>query len=201
MSIRAVVIDMGGVIVRTDDKGPRDRLAERLGLTREQINAIVFDSPTARLATVGKYPVEEHWKWLCQTFHMQPDKANELEREFFAGDSVDMQLVDFMRGLRPRYTTALLSNAWSGLREKLDAQWGIIDAFDQVVISAEVGLAKPDPRIFELTLDRLHAAAGETVFIDDFPENIAAAAAAGLHAVRFVDTDQTISEVKALLKD
>ncbi len=200
MRIRAVIIDMGGVIVRTDNKEPRDRLAERLGLTREEINAVVFDSPSARLATLGKLPVEEHWAWVCRTFHLRTEDAHSLEDEFFAGDSLDERLVDFLRSLKPSYMTALLSNAWSGLREKLDEEWGILDAFDQVIISSEVGLAKPDPRIFALTLEKLKATPSEAVFVDDFLENTEAAAAAGLHTVRFLNTDQTITDIDALLR-
>jgi glucose-1-phosphatase len=200
MSINAVIIDMGGVIVRTDDKEPRDRLAERLGLTREEINAVVFDSPSAQLAILGKLPVEQHWAWVCQRFKLPVEDAPQLEEEFFAGDSVDYRLVDYIRSLRQRHATALLSNAWGGLRERLKDEWGILDAFDQVVISAEVGLAKPDPRIFALTLERLKAAPSEVVFVDDFPENTQAAAAAGLHVVRFFNTDQAIAEIDSQLR-
>lgn len=200
MSIHAVIIDMGGVIVRTEDKEPRDRMAERFGLTRDQINALVFDSPTAQLATIGKLPLEQHWAQICQTLHVPVEEAHSLEKEFFAGDSVDWRLVDYLRSLRPRHATALLSNAWNGLREKLDMEWGILDAFDQVVISAEVGLAKPDPRIFALTLERLKVTAAQAVFVDDFPENTGAAAAAGLHVVRFLNTDQTITDIEAALR-
>lgn len=200
MSIQAVIVDMGGVIVRTEDKGPRDRLAERFGLTRDQINALVFDSSTAQLATLGKLPVEQHWAWVCRTLKLPVEAAPDIEREFFAGDSLDQRLVDYLRSLKPRYSTALLSNAWDGLREKLETEWGILDAFDQVVISAEVGLAKPDPRIFALTLERLKITAAEAIFVDDFSENTAAAAAAGLHAVRFVNTDQTIADIETELR-
>ncbi len=201
MSIRAVIFDMGGVIVRTEDKGPRDRLAERFGLTRAQINALVFDSPSSQLATVGKLPTTQHWAWVCQALHLPAEDAPGLEKEFFAGDRVDYRLVDYLRSLRPRCATALLSNAWADLRERLEKNWRILDAFDQVVISSEVGLAKPDPRIFALTLDRLKVTGPEAVFVDDFPENTAAAAAAGLHAVRFLNTEQAINDVEALLRN
>jgi epoxide hydrolase-like predicted phosphatase len=200
MSIRAVIIDLGGVILRTENKEPRDRMAARFGLTRDQIDALVFDSSTAQLATLGKLPVEQHWAWVCRTLHLPVEAAADFEKEFFAGDSLNRRLVDYLRALRPRYATALLSNAWSGTRERLENDWGILDAFDQVVISAEVGLAKPDPRIFDLTLERLKATAAQAVFVDDFLDNTGAAAATGLHAVRFINTDQAITDIDALLR-
>jgi FMN phosphatase YigB (HAD superfamily) len=56
--------------------------------------------------------------------------------------------------LRPPITT-LLSNAWDNLRGVLEQDWRILDAFDQVIISAEVGLAKPDAPIYQLAVERL----------------------------------------------
>jgi putative hydrolase of the HAD superfamily len=201
MSIRGVIIDFGGVIVRTDNKGPRDRLAERFGLSRQQINALVFDGPSAQSALLGKLPVEEHWAQVCQTLHLPLSAAADLEKEFFSGDSMDYRLVEFLRKLKPRLAVALLSNAWHGLRERLELEWGILDTFDQIIISAEVGLAKPDPRIFALTLEKMKISPAEAVFIDDFPENIAAGAKFGLNVVQFLNTDQAIADVEALLRE
>lgn len=200
MSRRAVIIDMGGVIVRTEDQEPRARLASRLGLSFGEIDALVFDSPSARLATLGKLSPEEHWAQVCQSLNQPVESAAQLEREFFAGDRVDLRLVDYLRGLKPIAATALLSNAWGGLRLRLDEEWGILDAFDQVLISAEVGLAKPDPRIFTLALERTDVPASQAVFVDDFPENIVAATSLGIHAVRFTSTDQAIADVDAFLR-
>jgi putative hydrolase of the HAD superfamily len=149
---------------------------------------------------LGKLPVEQHWAWVCQTLQLPVEDAPQLEREFFAGDSVDYRLVEYIRSLKPRYTTALLSNAWSGLREKLEEEYGILDAFDQTIISSEIGMAKPDPRIFALTLEKIKVTPSQAVFVDDFPENTGAAAAAGLHAVQFFNTDQVIPEIEALLR-
>ena len=63
--------------------------------------------------------------------------------------------------------------------------------FDVVVVSYEVGLAKPDPRIFELCLSRLGAQAGEALFVDDRAENVAAAERLGLRTLLFTGDDAT----------
>jgi putative hydrolase of the HAD superfamily len=107
--------------------------------------------------------------------------------------------VDFLRSLRPRYKTALLSNAWGNLREVLDREWHVLDAFDQVIISAEVGLMKPDERIFSLALERLGVTPGEAVFVDDFAHNVEAARLVGLHAIHFRNAEQARAEVEQLL--
>jgi putative hydrolase of the HAD superfamily len=69
-----------------------------------------------------------------------------------------------------------------------------------LIISAEVGLRKPDPRIFQLALERLKAAPAEAVFIDDFGINLQAARAAGLHAIKFIDPLQVRAELQRVLE-
>jgi epoxide hydrolase-like predicted phosphatase len=90
--------------------------------------------------------------------------------------------------------TALLSNSWGDFYPR-DLWDGM---FDVVVISGEVGLRKPDPEIFHLTLDQLGLAATQCVFVDDLPHNITAAADLGLVGVRHVTYDATLDELQAL---
>ena len=57
--------------------------------------------------------------------------------------------------------------------------------FEDIVVSGEVGLAKPDPRIFELAIERCRLEPAQTLFIDDSPHNVEAGRKAGLHALHF----------------
>jgi epoxide hydrolase-like predicted phosphatase len=199
MSIRAVIFDLGGVIVRTEDKGPRTRLAESLGLTYAQIDNLVFNSPSGIQAALGAIPAEDHWQWVCQELKLPASEAARLQAEFWGGDRLDQVLVDYIRSLRPKVHTALLSNAMSDTRLALEQKWQIADAFDVIILSSEEKLAKPAPRIFQLVVERLNVQPQEAVFVDDFPENIQAAQKAGLHAVQFRSTEQVVNELDDLL--
>ena len=201
MSIRAVIFDLGGVVLRTEDPAPRRELAARLGLTREQIYYHVFDSPSARQATLGQITADEHWESIRLAMGLSVEEFPSVLEAFWGGDRLDTGLVDYIRSLRPRYKTALLSNAWDDLREVLSEHWKVADAFDELVISAEVGIAKPDPLIYLLALERLGIPAGEAVFVDDFIENIEVARALGLHAVHFRGPEQARDELVSLLGD
>jgi len=90
--------------------------------------------------------------------------------------------------------TALLSNSWGDFYPR-DLWEGM---FDVVVISGEVGMRKPDPAIFHLTLERMELGPGDCVFVDDLPHNIGAAADLGITGVRHVTYDQTLDELQAL---
>jgi epoxide hydrolase-like predicted phosphatase len=199
MPLKAVIFDLGGVLVRTVDLEPRQCLAARLGISPGELNHLVFDSDSARLATLGAITTEEHWQAVREALRLSPDEFTAVPQEFWGGDQLDLALVDFLRSLRPRFRTALLSNAWDDLRQVVEERWRIADAFDEIVISAEVGLAKPDARIFTLTLSRLGVLPSEAIFVDDFPENVEAARRVGLQTVLFQSPGQALFELKAML--
>ena len=79
-------------------------------------------------------------------------------------------------------------------------RWDIDGLFDELVISAEVGLVKPDARVFQLALGRLDVQPHEAVFIDDMPVNVDAAGRLGMIGIQFVDTRQTLSELQSILE-
>ena len=73
------------------------------------------------------------------------------------------------------------------------------ELFDVVVNSAEEGVRKPDRRIYELLLDRLRVPAADCLFVDDTEENCAAAEGIGMTAMRFVDTESAIRDLRTAL--
>ena len=200
MTIRAVYFDLGGVIVRTGDREPRAKLAERLGMSYEELAKAVFENESSRRASLGAVSTQEHWADVIQRLGLPPSEADSVQQEFFAGDTLDLDLINFLRSLRPKYRTGLLSNAWSDMREYLVGQ-KIDNAFDQLIISAEVGIMKPDVRIYRLALEKLGVAPAEAVFVDDSIVNIEGARAVGMYAIQFTRPDQTLEELKKLLND
>jgi len=89
---------------------------------------------------------------------------------------------ELVRRLRARYKLSVLSNADVSLRGRLERD-GIHRLFDDVVVSAEVGMAKPEPAIFHLAADRLGLAPRECVFVDDWDDNVTAAREVGMLGV------------------
>jgi len=199
MTIRAIIWDLGGVILRTEDRTLRSQLAGRLGMTYDDLDRLVFESQSSKLATVGLIDASAHWDSVCKTLNMPVEQVPALQASFFGGDRIDASLVDIIGSFRPRYRTGLLSNAWSDLRKYIENDWHIAGVFDDIIISAEVGLAKPDRRIYQLAIDRLGVAPEEAVFIDDVLGNVEGAQAAGLSAIKFQDPHQIQLDLGKLL--
>jgi putative hydrolase of the HAD superfamily len=110
------------------------------------------------------------------------DRAAEIY--FTDAGRVDREMVALVAAVRQHVTVALLSNATDQLREHL-AHHELLDAFDVVFSSAEIGLAKPDVAIFEHAAKVLGVAPEECFFTDDRPENVEGARRAGMRAEVF----------------
>ncbi len=199
-TIRAVIFDLGGVLLRTEDPGPRTALADRLGISRAELEKIVFENPVSQLAERGRATPAEAWAAIAQAVHLPVEEMPAFLKQFFGGDRVDFTMIEMIQKLRPTYTTALLSNTWNVdlptyLREELQ----IPETFDVMISSAHHRIAKPDPAIFRLALRLVNARPEQAVFVDDFGRNIAAAADLGIHTIHFHSAEQARADLQELL--
>ncbi|TDB95318.1 HAD family phosphatase [Actinomadura sp. 7K534] len=124
-----------------------------------------------------------------------PVEAAGLIARMFGAFSPVQPMYDALRAARAHGTrTALLSNSWGN-----DYPHDLFaDLFDAVVISSEVGMRKPDERIFRHALEMLGAEPAECVFIDDIEHNIRAAERLGIRGIHHTSPDTTIAELRAL---
>ncbi len=195
MGIRAVYFDLGGVILRTGDKTLRAKLGEEFGMSYDEMDKFVFECKSARLASIGKMSEEQHWQDVTQRLKLPESDMPRIRKAFFGGDTVDLELVSFLRGLRKTHKTGLISNAWDDLRPWIVSQ-NFEDAFDHMTISAELGIAKPEARIYEFALEKLGVAASEAIFVDDVQKNIDGCETVGMHGILYRTTGQVIEEIR-----
>ncbi len=199
MPIRAVVFDIGGVLEITPDLGTASRWETRLGLTAGEIDARMGD--VWRAGGVGAVTLDEVHQALRDRLGLDDQLLAaymaDLWREYLGTGNAEM--IAFARGLRPRYLTGIVSNSFVGAREREQQAYGFDDLVDEVVYSHEVGVGKPDPRIYALASDRLGVQPQEMVFVDDADRCVAGAREAGIHAFRFQDNAQAIAEIERLL--
>ena len=195
--IKALYFDLGGVLLRTENRSIRENLGREFGMTYDQIDTFVFDSQSAKLASVGRLTEDEHWLDVTKRLGLDPSHMPRLRDTFFAGDVLDMSLVKFLRQSREKYKTGLISNAWSGLRPWILSEQ-FDDAFDEIVISAEAGFAKPDPRIYQLAMDKLGVTPQQSIFVDDVQKNIDAANSLGMNGIHFKDAQTTLDQIHKL---
>lgn len=199
--IKAVIWDMGGVFLRTEARTSRMALAEKYHLSLQDLYDEVFNSESAQKATIGLIDVTEHWENVGERFGVSGAGLLDFQKQFWADDIFDGNLMDFIRSLKSEYKTGLLSNAWSDARSHLTDVRKCMDAFHFSIFSCEVGLAKPDPAIYWKILDMVGVKPGEAIFVDDNRDNILSANQVGIHGILFVDPQQARADVLSLLGD
>lgn len=198
--IKAVIFDVGGVLIRTHNHNYRRDWEKRLGLDEWESERIVFGiaDDMGTKAQSGAITDQELWTWVGNQLRLSQQDLEQFRTDFWAGDVLDEELMRYIRSLRPRYQTAIISNATDRLRLTLDNDYPIADAFDLIVCSAEERVMKPAPEIYELTLERLGRKPEEAVFIDDNEANVRAAKEVGMSAIHYQAGVDVVSELAAL---
>jgi len=199
MTIKAIIFDLGGVLLRTTDFSAREKLASRLGTNRFELERFIFGGNSGDQAQRGEISVQQHWTNLAAQIHYSEEELIALVEEFFAKDDIDTSLLDYIRCLRKSYKTGLLSNAFDDLRQIIAERWHFEDAFDEMIISAEVGMVKPDARIFQMSAEQLGVEAGQAVFVDDMLRNIEGAKKVGMLGIHFQNPQQVRLDLEQLL--
>ena len=186
-NIEAIIFDFGGVMVPFSQMDSLKEQESRLGLQPEKLAETLWQSADWRLAEVGAITDEEYWRRIGARLGLHTSEAiRSFQQDLFRDARTDPRMADLVQRLQGRYRTGLLSNASDVLPRLLRERYGLGGLFDVEVFSALVGLAKPDPAIYQLALERLGTAPEATVFVDDYEPNVASAAALGIRAIHFV---------------
>jgi len=201
MMIKAVVLDIGGVLLRTEDHVGRQKIEHQYHLPPGGSEKLVFESAQAKASTVGKLESQAIWDNVSNQLSLSKEDLEAFKLRFWSGDHLDQQLIEFIKSLRPKYTTALLSNAWMYFREVLYSDYGIEEGktVDHILISSELGIAKPDPEIYQILAIKLNCDLLHILFIDDFLENVEAAHDLGIQTIHYQKGMDLINEIKLRL--
>ncbi|HSE04940.1 MAG TPA: HAD family phosphatase [Methylomirabilota bacterium] len=182
-SLRAVIFDFGGVLwdMRWD-------VARELDRAHDLPRSSVFET-LYRCAAWGdsERGVGDPVAWTEGAHRELERRAGRplprLHEEWRKAQVAVDANIALVRALRPPFRCSILSNADLALRGRLEGELALHELFDDIVVSAEVGMAKPDPAIFRLAADRLGLPPTSCVFVDDWDKNVEAARAVGMEAV------------------
>lgn len=197
--IRALIFDYGSVLARTLDPRPRAAWEKRLGLEAGGLQQVVHNNTSWVEAQCGRLPVAAYWIDVGQRLGLTPQETDRLRNDFYRADCRNDELVAYIARMRSAgLQTAVLSNFSVELRFFLD-QHKLLNHFDQIAISAEIGIMKPAPKAYQEVLRMLDLPAATCVFVDDQPVNIEAAQALGMHGIVFRDNPSCIAQLNRLL--
>ena len=194
---KALMVDFGGVLT-TDIWSSFADFCEQRGLDAEAAKKLFRENPDAlealRGLETGKLDVGEFERRFAELLGTE---AEGLIEGLFAGlQPVEPMLEVLRKAPEVGIPTGLISNSW--VMEHYTDE--IRELFDVVVISAEVGMHKPQPEIFKLAAEQIGLEPGECVFVDDLRENCEGAEAVGMTAVLHRNVEETVSRLEELLE-
>ncbi len=199
MAIKAVIFDLAGVVLFPIRGTFNSLLAERLQVPEEDVQR-VMSSQTNDRWDMNEISNEEFYTYMLTELD-QPLEKKTVIRKFVIDDFfVDQEMLTLVQELRKSYTTALLTNFPAHVHDFMQRSWHMHDAFDHIIVSADVGLVKPDARIYQLTLERVGCLAHEAVFIDDRKANTDAAQELGINSILFKSKAKTITSLNRVIR-
>jgi epoxide hydrolase-like predicted phosphatase len=193
-----LLVDFGGVLTTSVWNSFAD-FCRHKGLAEDAVRAMFRDDPAAlaelRELETGRLKEEEFERRFAERLGL--DDAEDLIDSMFRGMRPSEPMVAAVRAARAGgIRTGLLSNSWS--TSHYDRAY-LSELFDTVVISADVGLHKPQPEIYLLASKRLEIEPARCVFVDDLRENCAGAEAVGMTAIVHRDVAATVAKLQELL--
>lgn len=182
---RALLLDYGGVLMRTRTPATRNAWDERLGLPAGSVERVVHGSEAWRQCQLGTLGEADYWQAVAEELPLASVELPQFRRDYFAEDELDQEAIALLRNLHAQGTpVALLSNESRSLPARL-AHLGIAELFSPLLVSSYLGCMKPDPEVFQAALALMGTAPADVLFIDDLAENVAAAASLGMRAIQF----------------
>jgi putative hydrolase of the HAD superfamily len=193
---KALLVDFGGVLT-TDIWSSFADFCEQRDLDPDAAKRLFRENPDALAALrgleTGEVEPADFERRFAELLDTEPGG---LIEGLFAGlQPVEPMLAALRRAAEAGIPTGLISNSW--VMDHYTEE--IRDLFDAVVISAEVGLHKPQPEIYLLAAERLGVDPKDCVFVDDLRENCAGAEAVGMTAVLHRDVEDTLTQLEELL--
>ncbi len=195
--VNSIIFDYGEVISVSSKKvNPRERVAKAFGVNEE----ILKDAIGKHIMNfrTGKMREEQFWQEVGRSLgKVVPPEVPTLWRKSFQDSfAVDTEILDYISKLKKRrIKVAVLSNNIQPWVEII-RNFGGYNGFDVVVNSCEVGMAKPDPEIYKLTLSKLGSKPEETIFIDDRVENLIPAQKIGMKVILATDRASVLSAME-----
>ena len=206
-ALTTIISDFGGVLTTPllrSFAAVQDRTGipfEALGRAMARITEREGEHPLFELEK-GRITEADFLAGLRSELRVELDHEPELHRfseTYFDALDPNEEMLELMTSLRDAgFRMALLTNNVREWEPLWRAMVPIDEIFELVVDSAFVGMRKPDPEIYELTLERLGAGAAECLFVDDMDLNCDAAVALGMQAVHFRSNEQAIPEIRAI---
>lgn len=190
-----VLFDLGGVVCRFDHQPRLDAIADECGLSAHEVHDRVWGAELNREFDAGRYTTAEWFDLITELLRWRTDFVHfrDVMLSAFTADDDVLALVD---EVRPHARTAMLTDNPPLLLEVMPRRFPqIVERFDPMIFSCELGANKPSRDAFDAALERIGEPAERVLMIDDTQANVKAARALGMRAHRFTSVERARAEL------
>lgn len=195
--IRSIVLDFGGVISKPQNSDFTEKVQGILGQVPSNFMEAYrkyrsdFDS--------GMSSGEEYWRTVLHHLGLQVSDATVealIHEDMKSWTDINTEMVEFIASIRPQVANlSLISNMPNDFLMYLGENFHFLQYFDELVYSCEVGINKPDPRIYEFAIEKIGIPPDECLFVDDSLRNVEGARMIGMYAIHFRNFPQFQKEL------
>tara|TARA_Y100000310_G_scaffold200887_1_gene200985 strand:- start:4757 stop:5359 length:603 start_codon:yes stop_codon:yes gene_type:complete len=194
--IKAIIFDLGGVVFHPDWKSMNEMMGEEIGISifLDKDLRQIYDYETM----VGKTSMEDVFKIIIEKNNIDisvEDAIRIYKKSYEKFSLFDENIIKLIADLRKKFKIYALSNT-NLIHKQVNEEKGLFENFDDIFMSYDLKMRKPDENIFKEVLKKVELKSEECVFIDDNPENIEVARGLGFKGIKFENYEKLISSLK-----
>ena len=197
--IKGIVFDLDGVFFLNGTENFIKNVSEKLNLPKEKvIQSYKKSDEMNKFYKTGKWNGDQYWSWFIKELEIDSTKE-ELIELLSQGYIVNQQVLDLCRELRSKgYKTLVCSNNFPERIEILNKKFDFLKEFDTTIFSFEVGILKPNHKIYKILCKKSELKPEEIFLADDAEKNIESAKEFGIHTVFYSNFEEIVNELKNL---
>ncbi len=192
--VKAIIFDLGGVLFTNGTAAFVKKIMTRYGQDETTVRD-VLDGKLGSLYREAKISRDEFWREAKEALGLHED-TKELESEWIVSYELIEGTKKIIKALAKTYKVYFLSDNVRERVEQLEQKYHFLSLFSGGIFSHEVGIRKPDPRIYQMILDRARADPSEAIYIDDKPDFLSPAQALGIATFVFTSPEQLREDLK-----
>lgn len=199
MKIKGIIIDVGGVLVQNLSTDKHVQWEKRLRLRPGQLIREIYSEDLGNKATIGIVSSEYVWEDFKKRFNLSAQDVSQLQLDFYSGDTLNVELYNYIKSIREKYKIVILSDAWGNARNIYTDKYNLDRIVDRMILSGEEGLRKPDEKFIKLAIDFLNIPNEDILYIDDSLMFINQAKLLGINTVHFTSQASSFDQIKRFL--
>lgn len=187
--IKNVIFDLGGVLLTNGTRIFAEKLSSEHNLSFDEVLKEINDTDGAGAQyRTGAMSRDQFWQFIISKFVLE-ESSDDLENEWINCYELNQETANLIKELKNKYKLFYLSNSVKERIAKLNQRFGLTSFFDGGVFSHEVGVRKPDIKIYKIILQKYNLKSEETIFVDDKEKNLPPARELGLKTILFTSAE------------